>query len=252
MIVLSALNTLYAVLALKLVIGWQNLEQHGDWVRAVVQPLYTLLGSVLLAAGLARAVAAVVQRFELRDENSVLLLLGLLLLALTLARLLGLSTLLVPLLAGAILRNASERPCIWPRHFGTAGGVLVLMLFVVVGASWSIEAVTTGALAAIGLIVARAFANGVVLAALARPAGIEVRQGLALAMTLMPLSATTLALLAELQATHPAFADRLAPVMLSAIALMALLGPIVIEWGLRLAGEYQPPPAARATVAERP
>ena len=252
MIVLSALSTLYAVLALKLVIGWQNLEQHGDWVRAVVQPLYTLLGSVLLAAGLARAVAAVVQRFELRDENSVLLLLGLLLLALTLARLLGLSTLLVPLLAGAILRNASERPCIWPRHFGTAGGVLVLMLFVVVGASWSIEAVTTGALAAIGLIVARAFANGVVLAALARPAGIEVRQGLALAMTLMPLSATTLALLAELQATHPAFADRLAPVMLSAIALMALLGPIVIEWGLRLAGEYQPPPAARATVAERP
>ena len=250
MIVLSALNTLYAVLALKLVIGWQHLEQHGDWLRAMVQPLYTLLGSVLLAALLARAVAAVVQRFALRDENSVLLLLGLILLALTLARLLGLSTLLVPLLAGAILRNASERPCIWPRHFGTAGGVLVLMLFVVVGASWSVEAVAAGAFAAIGLLVARAVANGVVLVALARPGGIELRQGLGLAMTLMPVSATTLALLAELHATHPEFADRVAPVMLSAIALMALLGPIVIEWGLRLAGEYQPR-VARTAVTER-
>lgn len=251
MIVLSALNTLYAVLALKLVIGWQHLDQHGDWVRALVQPLYTFIGSVLLAALLARAVAAVVQRFELRDENSVLLLLGLILLALTLARLLGLSTLLLPLLAGVMLRNASERPCIWPRHFGTAGGVLVLMLFVVVGASWSVEAVTTGAFAALGLLAARALARGVVMVALARPGGIELRQGLALAMTLMPVSATTLVLLADLRATHPEFADRLAPVMLSAIAVMALVGPIIVEWGLRLAGEFQPRPA-QADAVERP
>jgi Kef-type K+ transport system membrane component KefB len=251
MIVLSALNTLYAVLALKLVIGWQHLDQHGDSMRAVVQPLYTLLGSVLLAALLARAVASVVRRFELRDENSVLLLLGLILLALTLARLFGLSTLLVPLLAGAMLRNASERPCIWPRHFGTAGGVLVLMLFVVVGASWSIQTFVAGALAALGLLAARALAKGVVLVAMARPGGIELRQGLALALTLMPVSATTLVLLADLRATHPAFADRLAPVMLSAIAVMALVGPIVVEWGLRLAGEHHPRrPAAEAE--ERP
>jgi len=251
MIVLSALNTLYAVLALKLVIGWQHLDLHGDWVRAVVQPLYTLLGSVLLAALLARAVASVVRRFELRDENSVLLLLGLILLALTLARLLGLSTLLVPLLAGAMLRNASERPCIWPRHFGTAGGVLVLMLFVVVGASWSIETFAAGALAALGLLVARALAKGVVLVAMARPGGIELRQGLALALTLMPVSATTLVLLADLRATHPQFADRLAPVMLTAIAVMALVGPIVVEWGLRLAGEHHPRRTA-SEAEERP
>ena len=59
-------------------------------------------------------------------------------------------------------------------------------------------------------------------------------------MTLMPVSATTLVLLADLRATHPEFADRLAPVMLTAIAVMALIGPIVVEWGLRLAGEHHP------------
>ena len=250
MIVLSALNTLYAVLALKLVIGWRFLDQQGDWMRAVVQPLYTLIGSVLLAALLARAVAAVMRRFELRDENAVLLLLGLILLALTLTRLFGLSTLLVPLLAGALLRNTSERPCIWPRHFGTAGGVLVLMLFVVVGASWSVAAIAAGALAALGLLVARAIAKALVLVAMARPGGIDLRQGLALGMTLLPVSATTLALLADLGATHPLFADQLAPVVLSAIALMALLGPIAVEWGLRLGGEHQP--RARASHAAEP
>ena len=75
---------------------------------------------------------------------------------------------------------------------------------------------------------------------MARPGGIDLRQGLALGMTLLPVSATTLALLADLGATHPLFADQLAPVVLSAIALMALLGPIAVEWGLRLGGEHQP------------
>jgi hypothetical protein len=46
------------------------------------------------------------------------------------------------------------------------------------------------------------------------------------------------------------FADQLAPVVLSAIALMALLGPIAVEWGLRLGGEHQP--RARPGVATEP
>jgi len=58
-------------------------------------------------------------------------------------------------------------------------------------------------------------------------------------------------LLADLRATHPQFADRLAPVMLTAIAVMALVGPIVVEWGLRLAGEHHPRRTASET-QERP
>ena len=70
------------------------------------------------------------RRLDLVDENAALLLLGLVVLALIGARLFNLSTLLVPLLAGVLLRNTTERPWVWPRHFGTAGGVLVLMMFV--------------------------------------------------------------------------------------------------------------------------
>ena len=240
MIVLGALNTLYAVLLLKLVIGWLHVDQRSDWVQGIAQPLYTFVGSVLVAGLLALAVRSVLRRFELKDENSVLLLLGLVLLALTAARLLALSTLLVPLLAGVLLRNVSERPCIWPRHFGTAGGVLVLMLFVIVGASWSVPALLSGALVALALLGARWLSQAVVLVGMARLSGIEARQGLALALALTPVSATSLVLLADLQAAHPAIAGQLAPVVLSAIALMALLGPVLVQGGLRLAGEHRP------------
>jgi Kef-type K+ transport system membrane component KefB len=250
MIVFAALSTLYAVLALKLITGWIHVDLRGDWILGIAQPLYTLTGSLLLAALLFLAVAGVMRRFELRDENTVLLLLGLILLALTAARMLGLSTLLVPLLAGVMLRNASDRPCIWPRHFGTAGGVLVLMLFVVLGSSWSIAAVAAGAFAALALLAARWLAKAVVMIAMARLGGIHERQGLALALALTPISATTLVLLADLQATHPDLAHRLSPVVLSAIAAMAIIGPITVQWGLRLGGEHQRP--EEPSTKERP
>lgn len=240
MIVLAALNTLYAVLALKLIIGWLHLDQRGDWVQGISQPLYTFAGSVLLALLLSQAVRWVIRGFELRDENSVLLLLGLVLFAITAARMLGLSTLLVPLLAGVMLRNASQRPCIWPRHFGTAGGVLVLTLFVVLGSAWSLETIAAGAVAALALLAVRAVAKALVLVATARVGGIATRQGLALGMALTPVSATSLVLLADLQATHPEFANQLAPIVLAAIAMMALVGPVVVQWGLRLTGDYRP------------
>ncbi|HUG21820.1 cation:proton antiporter [Piscinibacter sp.] len=251
MIVLSALNTIYAVLALKLIVGVLHVGDRGDWIQGVAQPLYTFVGSVLVAVVLSQAVAWVMRNFELRDENSVLLLLGMILLAITAARLFALSTLLVPLLAGVMLRNASARPCIWPRHFGTAGGVLVLMLFVVLGSVWSVAGIGTGIVAALALLLARGLAKALVLAAAARAGGIETRQGLALALAMTPLSATALVLLADVQTTSPELAAQVAPIVLAAIAVMALTGPIFVQWGLRLTGEYQPMRRG-AVVTERP
>ncbi|MFO1272067.1 MAG: cation:proton antiporter [Rubrivivax sp.] len=240
MIVLTTLNTLVAVLAHRLVIGWLHLDVAGDAVRAVSQPLWVFGGSVLLAALLAKGVAGVARRLDLVDENAALLLLGLVVLALIGARLFNLSTLLVPLLAGVLLRNTTERPWVWPRHFGTAGGVLVLMMFVIVGSAWSVSAVLQGGLAALVMLAARFAAKTSAVIALAPWSGLRWRQGFGLALTLTPLSGTVLVLLADLQSTHPQFAPQVVPIVLSAIAFTELLGPLAVQWGLHVAGEPQP------------
>jgi hypothetical protein len=240
MLMLTALNTLFAVLANKLVIGWIHLDVAGRWIQGIAQPVYTFVGSALIAAVLAKVVATVMRKLDLRDENSVLMLLGLIALAVTSARLLNLSTLLVPLIAGAILRNTTDRPWVWPRHFGTAGGVLVLMLFVIVGSAWSVAGVAAGGLLACALLAARWLAKAVAIAGLAHWSGLDIRKGLALTLTMMPISGTTLALFADLHRTHPDFATRLAPIVLTALAIMELIGPIVVQRALRIAGEHQP------------
>lgn len=54
---------------------------------------------------------------------------------------------------------------------------------------------------------------------------------------MLPLSASALVLLAEWQASHPESALRIAPIVLSAIVLVELLGPVAVQVALRIAGE---------------
>lgn len=246
MILLTALNTLYAVLALTMLEAWWHAGEAPDVPAALIHLAQSFFGSLVLAALLAAVIAIVARRLDLSNESSVLLVLGLVVLAIAAARSAGLSTLLVPLLAGLLLRNATDRPWVWPRHFGTAGGVVVLMLFVIVGASWSPAVLAAGGVAALALLAARALAKGLAVVALARPAGATLRQGLALGITLMPLSATTLVMLSDVYATAPALAAGVMPIVITAVAVLELLGPLAVQFALRLAGDLPPAAARRA------
>jgi Kef-type K+ transport system membrane component KefB len=241
---LTALNTLIGVVALLVLKSVLHVSQVSDTGSAALAAITSTLASLLLAVLLAGAVALVARRMDLRNESAALLLLGLVLLAVGAARASGASTLLVPLLAGLLLRNLSDRPWIWPRHFGTAGGVLVLLLFVVVGASWSPALLAAGALAALVLLVARALGKGLVVLALSRWSGLGMRQGLALAVTLTPLSATALVMLSELMRTLPELGAAVAPIIVTAVALLELPGPIAVQLALRHAGELGPAPTS--------
>ncbi len=237
MILLTGLNTFYAVLASKFVVGWLHAELAGSWFRSIAHPLYLFAGSAIVAALLAFCVSLIARRLDLRNENSALLLLGMILLALSITKMANLSTLLVPLLAGVMLRNSTERPWIWPRHFGTAGGALVLMLFVVTGSVWSIDMLMAGALLGSVVIVARIVAKLVATTLLAAPSGIGVRQGLALGVTLTPMSGAALVMMVELQNLYPDFASHLTAVVFSAIAFLELIGPIAVHLALRWVNE---------------
>jgi Kef-type K+ transport system membrane component KefB len=245
MALLTAMNTLYAVLALSVLRLWWVTGQEPHVLAALTVLAQSFFGSLLLAAVLAAAVALAARRLGLRDENAVLLLLGLVVLAVMAARWLQLSTLLVPLLAGLLLRNTTERPWVWPRHFGTAGGVLVLMLFIIVGASWSPQVLVAGGIAALALVAARGLGKAAAVLVLSRWSRCSLRQGLALSITLTPLSATALVMLSDLMQAAPQLAGTAAPIVLTSIALLELVGPIAVQLALRFAGEVGDSPRRR-------
>ena len=237
LLTLAALNTLYAVLALKLFSAGLLLSDPGTWLEALSPVLFSFCGSILVGAALGEGLALIARRLDLREENAMVLLLAAVLLALVVAKTLQLSALLVPLLAGIWLRNRSERPWVWPRHFGSAGGVLVLVMFVAVGSAWRIDALVGTLGIAAALVLARAVAKALAVLALARPSGLGTSQALCLGAALTPMSATAWVLALDFGARHTAAAAQLMPLLLTTLALLELSAPLLVMASLRLAGE---------------
>ncbi|MFN3861137.1 MAG: cation:proton antiporter [Roseateles sp.] len=247
---LTALNTLYAVVALTLMRTWWAADDGGSLPQALGGLAIALLTTLGVAALLAGAAYLAARRLDLRNESATLLLFGLVAFAIVAARAIGVSTLLMPLLAGLLLRNGSERPWVWPRHFGTVGGALVLMLFVIVGSAWTPQILVAGGFAALALLAARFLAKTLAIVVLSPWAKASWRQGLALSITMTPLSATALVMLSELMRAEPELAKGAVPIILASIAVLELLGPIAVQFALRLAGEL--PPTRQRREEKRP
>jgi hypothetical protein len=242
LLALAALNTLYAVLSMKLLSAGLLLSDPRTWLEALSPVLFSFCGSILLGAALGEGLALIARRFDLREDNSIVLLLAAVLLALVVAKTLQLSTLLVPLMAGMWLANRSERPWVWPRHFGSAGSALVLVMFVAVSSAWTLEALSAAAGVALALVLARMLAKGVAVLSLARPSGLGIGQAACLAVSLTPMSATAWVLALDFSARHAAVGAQLMPVLLAALALLELAAPLVVMVALRAAGEVDAAP----------
>jgi len=237
LLALAALNTLYAVLAMKLFSAGLLLSDPGTWLDALSPVLFSFFGSILVGAALGEGLALIARRLDLRDENAMVLLLAAVLLALVVAKTLQLSALLVPLLAGIWLRNRSQRPWVWPRHFGSAGGVLVLVMFVAVGSAWRPEALEASIGVAAALVLARTVAKSLAVLTLARPSGLGIGQALCLGAALLPMSGTAWVLGLDFAARHPTSGAQMMPVLLAALALLELAAPLIVMACLRVAGE---------------
>jgi NhaP-type Na+/H+ or K+/H+ antiporter len=234
---LSTLNTLYAVLAINLFSAGMLLSDPRTWLEALSPVLFSFCGSILVGAALGEGLALIARRFDLREENPMVLLLAAVLLALVIAKTAQLSALLVPLLAGIWLRNRSERPWVWPRHFGSAGAVLVMVMFVAVASAWRLDALPAVIGIAAALVLARTVAKAIAVIALARPSGLGMSQAVCLSAALLPMSGAVWVLGLDFAARHPGAGGQLMPILLAMLALLELAAPLVVMLCLRVAGE---------------
>ena len=67
-------------------------------------------------------------------------------------------------------------------------------------------------------------------------AGIQELEA-ALGIALAPMSGVAFLLTEDIRTIYPFFGSQLAPIVLSMVAVLGLLGPLAVQWGLRYAGE---------------
>lgn len=239
LLVMTALNVIYAVLLASLVLAYIHRSYGGDWWLVLLHPLYQMGGSLAVAFLLAKSFVFLRSRFDPAQEYAALVVFALLLLAMALLHALQLPGLLAPLLAGVLVKHTDPRPHLWSPHFGSLGGVLVILLFVATGAALTLEQLFAGGAVGLALIVARSAGKLAGVMAFGGWSGMTLRQSLALGLALCPLSGVAFVLTADIGKLYPALGLELGGIVLSMVAVLELLGPIVVQQSLVRAGEVE-------------
>jgi len=240
MLLFTAVNCVIAYVALTLMLPFLHLEHAVSWREATLHPLYILAGSALVGFVASLALLWLAGWVGKREDRQFILLVALVVLAVGAARGLNLSVVVTLITLGMLARNFDYEHVLLPLRFGYGGQLFFVILFVLTGASLEFAALPTVAGAVLAFIVVRFVGKGLALATFGRLSGVRPANAALLTLALMPMSGLAVVMVLDTAAMYPAFGGELAAVVLSAVAVLEILGPIATQIALQRAGEADP------------
>lgn len=233
---LTAVNCVLAVFVFKVIVGFWTFQASGSVLKAFSSSLILLGASVALGAVFGIGVPALLRVFgRLARDATLGFAIGVVLLV-ALAHALRLSPVLAALTFGLVARHRRVVMNQTQRNFGALGDLLAVLLFVFVATTIEWQRVWTGLGLAVALIVVRLAVKVLVVGMLARVSGISWRKGVLTGLAMAPMSVFVILLLEQTRFLGIDLIDQLAP-LAAATLLLELLGPVLTQRALTLAGE---------------
>ena len=240
LLALTALNNVFAFLLIALLFGFVHLEYRADWLRAALHPLYLIAGSAGLGFLAFLAARTLARWLGKREDSQFVMLLGLIVGTVGCAISFKLSVLLALLAFGVFAKNLDRDHDLMAVEFGPGGQFFLVMLFVITGAGLRpSELAVTGAVGA-AFALARLAGKLVGLGLFAPLSGISPKKALLLGVGMVPMSAIAVVMVQGASALYPEFGATLSSIVLSAVVILELVGPLATQWALRRAGETEP------------
>ena len=247
---LVALNGLLAATVATLMLGSAHLHStRGSIETAIFHPLYLFVGSLVLGALMAMLSRVVARSVQRSPDVHFTLIAGMVVAAVGLAVLLRLPVILALLAFGVFARNDERGHDLLNVSLAPFGRLLFIVLFVITGASLPFTVLVEGAAAGLAIVVARIAGKFLGVFAFARLGELNRRQAMGLALALTPMSTLALLMAYDISKMFAEFRFDVMPAFIVAILVMEIAGPILTQWGLRLAGESIDDPDA--TIAPR-
>jgi Kef-type K+ transport system membrane component KefB len=234
---LVAINSVIAFVTSTMLLAAIHREYQAGWETAVLHPLYLLAGSLLLGYAASLAAVGLARGFGRPDRWHFVLMLALVVVTVGLARMLELSVVLALLVFGVLSRSLDQRHELMPFEMGRVGVMFVVVLFVLSGATLRVQDLLAGGGIALVFILARFVGKSVGVLALTWLSG--VRRGTAglLCLTLTPMSGLAVSMVQGTATIYPEFGASLASIVLSAVLILELIGPVAVQFALKRAGE---------------
>ncbi|HKO89279.1 MAG TPA: cation:proton antiporter [Burkholderiales bacterium] len=236
-LILVAINSVLAFLALTVIVPWAHLEYEGSAWLVLVHPLYLFGVSISLAWIAALLTLRAVALVGKNRERQFVVAIGMVVLTVGVAVLLKASVLLALLGFGAMVRNFDRNHDFIALESGRAGQLFYVILFVVTGASLNLGLLASVGAAAVAFVVVRFVGKSIGVLAMSPLVGVSLRQASLLSLALAPMSGLAVVMVYQTSALFPQLHDSVAPVVLAAVVILELFGPIAAQFALRRAGE---------------
>jgi Kef-type K+ transport system membrane component KefB len=240
LLLFTAVNCVFAYVALMLFMPFVHLEHETSWRSAILHPLYLLAGAVLLGFAGSQLILGLAKWLGKREDRQFILLVALVVLVVGAARALNLPVVVALLALGMLARNLDYDYALLPLRFGYAGQLLFVVLFVLSGASLDFSGLRTVAAVTAVFVVTRFLGKALAILVLGRLSGLRAGGAGLLSVGLLPMSGLAVVMVYDTAALYPRFGAELGAVVLSAVALLELIGPLATQYALRRAGETHP------------
>lgn len=234
---LTAMNSVISFVVVTMLLAGIHHEYRAAWMTVVLHPVYLLLGSALFGL-LASVVAVALARWLGKSgRGHFVMTLSLIVMTVGAVRLFELSVVLALLAFGMLSRNLDRRHDLMSFDPGRLGQTFVIVLFVVSGASLRVGDLVAGGTLAVVFVLTRFVAKCLGVMSITRFSGVRPGTAGMLCLALTPMSALAVSMVRGTTELYPAFGTKLGAIVLSAVLILELLGPIAVDFALRRAGE---------------
>ncbi len=239
----TAVNTMLAYVLLALLLPVLHVQHDVGLVAAVLHPIYVFAGAAIAGAAASWFMLGFGRWVGKREDRQFILQVAIVIVTIGVAHSLRLSVPVALVTLGLLARNADRHHDLVKVPYGHGGQVFFLILFVLTGASLEFHAFGVATATAVAAyIVVRFLGKAAALLAFGFASGIPRGGSGLLAIALLPLSGQAVVMVRDTVSLYPSFGQELAAIVLSAVAVLELIGPIATEFALRRAGEAHPEP----------
>ena len=252
---LVALNNVYVLVVFGVVTAVLTFAEPATdgWLwsayRATHGLLWTTAGSLALGALLGLLMDLLATRAKESGE-AMILSIGIVLIAVGASRWLGLSPLIATLALGATIANASPQGDRLLRALGRADPPLYAAFFVLAGAE--LQPASVFGLGLIGLVYTAARAAGKIIGARIGLRGQELQDTVRhqLGYCLVSSSSLAVGLTIQIRTAFPDYAATITGIVLAAVVIFEVVGPLLTRRALFLTGEAQTVPEPLSETSE--
>lgn len=234
---LVALNNLISFVVFSATLPALHYSAGADWTTIVFQPSYRLVGSLLLGFMVAFGLHKIAVKTHQAAQYKLALAIGALMVAIGLASELNLSTLLVPLVVGVVVKNLERESVVSDIEFGATFELFFIILFVFAGAGLHLQELIEFAPAVLALVLARSLAKVFGVAAMSSILKRPLRSGISGGLLLMPMAGLAIGLVQTSSHLFPQHASTIAAIVLGAVTVFEAIGPPIAAFAFRVAGE---------------